>query len=223
MRSQPYFFTKRAAAGRVSAGTALAAVLFLGAGWAVDATPVTIYLVSHGWHTGIVVPRREIPEGFWRGGNDFPDAEFLEFGWGEEEFYRAEDPGFFQSFRAALFPSPAVLHVAGFQGPVTEFFASSGVVEIDLEREGFFRLAEFLDRTLVKPEHGEASAVGSGLYGDSRFYAAHGEYTLFNNCNHWVAQGLQTAGLAVDPDCAMTATAVFEQAQRIGKTLRPEP
>jgi len=193
--------------------------------WGAGVRPpsIKIYVVSHGWHTGIVVPRRDIPEELWHGGDDFPEAEFLEFGWGDEGFYRAATPEFFQSLKAALVPSPAVLHVVGFRGPVTEFFPASGVVSIDLGRKAFHGLARFFDETIVKPDEGEVFALDSGLYGDSRFYAAHGTYTVFNNCNHWVARGLHAAGLAIDPDQAMTATAVFDQAREIGTILRREP
>lgn len=37
-----------------------------------------------------------------------------------------------------------------------------------------------------------------GLYGDSRFYPANGQYQIFNICNHWVAERLADAGLAIN-------------------------
>jgi len=40
----------------------------------------TIYLVSHGWHAGIVVKRADIPPGTWPQHNEFPGAEYLEVG-----------------------------------------------------------------------------------------------------------------------------------------------
>ena len=40
----------------------------------------TIYLVSHGWHAGIVVKSTDIPAGIWPQHNEFPEAEYLELG-----------------------------------------------------------------------------------------------------------------------------------------------
>ena len=38
----------------------------------------TTYLVSHGWHAGIVVKRADIPAGIRPRHNEFPEAEYLE-------------------------------------------------------------------------------------------------------------------------------------------------
>lgn len=194
-------------------------------GWADGAQSpvVTIYVVSHGWHTGIVVPRREIPKEFWDGGEDYSAADFLEFGWGDAEFYQEESPAFWRILTAAILPSDAVLHVVAFTIPVTEFFPVSGVVAIELPRDALYRLSRFLDETILKSRVGAVVPLGAGLYGRSRFYAAQGNYTLFNNCNHWVARGLNIAGLPVDPTDAMTASAVFDQVARFGTILRKEP
>jgi len=203
----------------------LAVAVLVLAGRAHGAEPrvITIYLVSHGWHTGIVVPRREIPKEFWSGETDFSDEEFLEFGWGDAGFYQAEKSPFWEALKAAILPSAAVLHVVGFSQPVAEFFSASGVVAIEVEPAAFYGLVRFLDQTIVKPADGAVTPMGAGLYGRSHFYEAHGEYTLFNNCNHWVARGLQSAGLPIDPGDATTAASVFDQAQGFGTILRHAP
>lgn len=206
-------------------GLLLAIGVLVLAGRADGAEPpvFTIYLVSHGWHTGIVVPRRGLPKEFWPGETDFSEEEFLEFGWGDAGFYQAEKSPFWEALKAAILPSTAVLHVVGFTEPVAEFFPASGVVSIELKRDALYGLARFLDQSIVKRGDGAVTPMGPGLYGRSHFYEAHGKYTLFNNCNHWVARGLQSAGLPIDPGDAMTAASVFEQAQGVGTILRDAP
>ena len=198
-------------------------LFFVATGSAMEPPVVVIRVVSHGWHTGIVVPRRELPKGLWLAGGDFSDDEFLEFGWGDAGFYQAESMSIWQSLRAAVVPSDAVLHVVGFQKPTDEFFRGSGVVAIDVSLGALDRLVRFFDQSVVKSRDGGVRPLGSGLYGHSYFYAAHGQYALFNNCNHWVARALQSAGLPIDPNDALTATSVFDQARRIGRVVREEP
>ena len=50
-----------------------------------------VYVVSHGWHTGFVIPAPEIqgviPELEQRFGN----TPYIEFGWGDKGFYQAKE------------------------------------------------------------------------------------------------------------------------------------
>ena len=100
----------------------------------------SIYLVSHGWHAGIVVRRADIPPGIWPQHRDIPDSEYLEVGWGDKDYYMTPQPGLWITLKAGLLPSASVLHVVGFDGPVTRYFSRSEVIRIDLSRAGFERL-----------------------------------------------------------------------------------
>ena len=44
---------------------------------------------------------------------DFPDAAFLEFGWGDRTYYPAKKKTLGMTLAAALVPTPAVMHMAG--------------------------------------------------------------------------------------------------------------
>jgi len=73
----------------------------------------TLYVVNHGWHTGLVIRRGDIPPGLWTEHAQAPPGEFLEAGWGEREFYQSRDPGLWLALRAALWPQASVLHLVG--------------------------------------------------------------------------------------------------------------
>ena len=77
------------------------------------ARDVTIYVVRHDWHTGIVLRRADIPPDVWPEKADFPQATHLEVGWGDREYYPAHDPGSGTASRAAFVGGPGVLHVVG--------------------------------------------------------------------------------------------------------------
>jgi len=175
----------------------------------------TIYLVSHGWHAGIVIKRSDIPENIWPEQNDFPDAEYLEIGWGESNFYQKPKPHFWDFLKAGLWPTPSVLHIAGFLGSITEFFPQNQIIRINLSFQGFEQLCHFIQASYAKDDNGHSIPLSPGLYGNSRFYLAQGNYHALNTCNVWTAKALRTAGCPITPafsilvDSLMTRAAVF--------------
>ena len=61
----------------------------------------TIFVTSNGWHSSIVIARADLPYGRIPEVEDFPHARFLEFGWGDGEYYPAKDPTIAMTLRAA--------------------------------------------------------------------------------------------------------------------------
>lgn len=82
----------------------------------------TIRLVGHGWHTGIVVAATDVsrPIAAW-----FPNARYLEFGWGDRAFYMAREQSAWLALRAVLLPTDSVMHVAGYAEPPRAGWRSS--------------------------------------------------------------------------------------------------
>lgn len=175
----------------------------------------TIYLVNIGWHVGIALAvddalRRAMPEAA-----AFPRAAFIEFGWGDRDFYRAENPGNIMALKAALMPTEAVMHLYGFSRPVAEAFSRSEILEITLSDQEFAGLFGHIHASFKRGgDGGKSEIMGPGLYGaSSRFYKATGEFHLLRTCNTWIAEALAAAGLEVDPDGIITAGAVMEAAR----------
>ena len=69
-----------------------------------------VYVVSHGWHTGFVIPAPEthgvIPEMEQR----FMDTPYIEFGWGDKGFYQAKETTLGLTLRAIFWPTESVVH-----------------------------------------------------------------------------------------------------------------
>ena len=182
---------------------------------------VPIYLVSHGWHTGLVIQRADIPVGLWPEAGDFPQAEYLEVGWGDRDYYQARDPGLWTTLKAALVPTPSVLHVVGLRGAVAEYFRASEVVELRLPRAGVERLVRYIHDAHAREGTQPVAPLGPGLYGDSRFYPARATFHLFNTCNVWTARALRAAGLPVRD--AITTEGLMAQARRLGRAVQAAP
>ncbi|MDX1484748.1 MAG: DUF2459 domain-containing protein [Alphaproteobacteria bacterium] len=166
----------------------------------------TVDVVSNGWHTAIVIPREQLaatallPEAA-----DFPDAAFLQFGWGDRVYYPAKEKTLGMALGAALIPSPSVMHMAGLAVRPRPIDPGSEVVAVALSKRGLRRLIAAVAAQFKRPEGGRAAPVAPGLYPYSRFYDAHGKFHLFNTCNTWTARVLRMAGLDVTPAGVITA------------------
>ncbi len=182
---------------------------------------VSIYLVSHGWHAGIVVQRSAIPDDLWPENRDFPEAEYLEVGWGERDFYQSRDPGVWLTLKAALLPNLSVLHVVGFRGPVKSYFLTSEIIELEPSPRGFRELIRYIHNSYAREDAKRVQPLGPGLYGHSRFYPARGKFHLFNTCNVWTARALRAAGYPMS--YAITAGSLMSEARTFGKVIQSQP
>jgi uncharacterized protein (TIGR02117 family) len=180
-----------------------------------------VYLVSHGWHVGLAVRRADVSTTIWPESAALGAVRYLEVGWGDGDYYPAVrgHPGL--ALRAAFSSVSSVLHVAGIDTALTEFFSESSIIEVPLSPRGFEELTRFIHAAYARDAAGRAIVVGSGIYGVSRFYRATGRYRLFDNSNHWTAKALAAAGCPIDPGETMTAGSVTDRAREFGRVLRP--
>ena len=189
-----------------------------------DNAPVKqIYLVSHGWHAGIVLRRADIPAGLWPQNVNFPDAEFLEVGWGDKQYYQTPGAHVGIALRAVLWPTSSVLHIVGFNGAVKAYYSSSEIIEIKLSEPGFELLSRYIAASFARDESGQALPLGRGLYGNSRFYLSRESYHLFNTCNVWTARALRAASVPITPSFSITVEQLMAQAQTFGEVVRSKP
>ncbi|WP_422236451.1 DUF2459 domain-containing protein [Methylorubrum rhodinum] len=169
----------------------------------------TVLLVSHGWHSGIVL-RRETVTGEGAGAalrnvaTRFRDFSALEFGWGEARFYRATPTLAAFDWRLALGAlftpggSDGVIQVVGLERPARDSFPSADMVPVRVSRAGLAHLLARLEASF-KLTKNQPVDLGPGLYGPSLFYEANGRFSYRNVCNHWAASLLDAAGVPTTP------------------------
>lgn len=184
--------------------------------------PKTLYLVSHGWHVGIVLPRNDITIKALAVASDFPKAQYLEVGWGDRDFYQTPEPHLGIILKAALLPTASVLHIVGFSGSVSDYFRNSEVIQITLPATGFKQLVNTIAASFAVDGAGNVQPLGKGLYGDSQFYLSTESYHLFNTCNVWVARALQNAGLDISPVRSIRASSLMSSARKLGTVIQAE-
>lgn len=166
--------------------------------------PHTIYVINYAWHTGIAIAREDLPAATVPEVEDFPEATYLEFGWGDREYYPARDPGIGQALVAGLVPTSSVIQVVGLPRSPTEFYPASEVHALSVTTAGLENLITQIDAMFDRP-NSRAEALYITTTERTRFYPAHGRFHLFNTCNTWTARKLAAAGLSVAPGGVVTA------------------
>ena len=165
-----------------------------------------IRVVSNGWHAAIVLPRPDLAAtGLLPEADQFPDAAFLEFGWGDRAYYPAREKTLGMTLSAVLIRTPAVMHVAGRARAPERTDADTEVVHVALTEGGFRHLVRAIAGEFERLEGDSAEPVSPGLYPDSYFYDARGTFHLLNTCNTWTARMLRAGGVKVSPSGIITA------------------
>ena len=168
-----------------------------------------VYVVSHGWHTGFVIPAPEIqgviPELEQRFGN----TPYIEFGWGDKGFYQAKETTLGLTLRAIFWPTESVVHSVAVPQKVEEYFSNSEVAKLCLNDGELSALIGFISSSFYRDKSGNLLELQKGIYGDSKFYSGVGDFYLMNTCNRWTAKGLKSIGMDISPTLKLTAGSVM--------------
>ncbi len=169
----------------------------------------TVFVVNHGWHTGFIVPAKDIFTRIPELKNRFRYSKYIEFGWGDKGFYQAQEITSVLTIKAILWPTESVIHAVSI--PQDPFINSrnSDIEELNLTDRNFSSLISFIANSFFKNNKGEVQILKDGIYGDSQFYKGIGDYYLMNTCNKWTAKGLRSAEVDISPTLILTANDVM--------------
>lgn len=172
---------------------------------------IGVAVIDHGWHSGLVIGTGDLVRATEELAPDhpteaarlralamlWPQATWLEVGWGDADFYRATrsiaDVQVGLAWQALVGSRGTVLHVVPGRGAA---FAHATKVGLRLSPPGFRRLALGLAQSIA-PGPGGAGIrpEGPGLVGGALFLAAQGRYSALRTCNQWVSDLLRRAGV----------------------------
>ncbi len=164
-----------------------------------SADEVTIYILSNGVHTDIVVPIRT-EEIDWSSyfkfentaGND-ASAELLALGWGDRGFYLETptwaDLKFSTAFKAAFGFSTSAIHATFYKSLKEDELCKS----IRISKNEYAQLTAFIKESLILDAQGLPLVIQTDAnYGrHDAFYEAQGSYSLFHTCNTWTNNALK--------------------------------
>lgn len=178
-----------------------------------------IYVISHGWHTGFIIPAQAIETALPPLKTRFPNTPYIELGWGDKGFYQSQEITTGLTLRALFWSAGSVIHAVAVPDNIAAYFSHGEIEKLCLSKQSYAALIAFIADSFQKDRHGEIITLKNGIYGDSQFYGGAGNYHLLNTCNKWVAKGLASAGMDIDPMFKLTAGSVMETVQNHKQSL----
>jgi hypothetical protein len=169
-----------------------------------------VFIVHSAWHAAIVLRKGDIASDRVPELADFPDAQFVEFSWGDKDYFPNPDAGVFAGLKAAFWSSGSVLHLVGLSSDWQAFYAGAEIIEL--------RLLDFVAKTFSRPAPADRAQSHPGLFAHSYFYPATRRFSLLRTCNGWVAEALESAGLPIAPSYVITAGQLAEQIGKLNQS-----
>ena len=178
----------------------------------------TVDVMSHGWHTGIVIPVDARSSALIPALRHFQEYRWVEVSWGDERFFRAGAISPILTLRALLWPTPTVLHIDGFLSPSDIEYEKSPLIRFTLTDRVFRELCKS-----IADDFEGAEPLSVGRYETSYFFRAKGRYTLLRTCNVWTLEKLASANLETSPRLGLRAEVAMRQIASQGEVLRAPP
>ncbi len=173
-----------------------------------------VFVVHDNWHSAILVRIADLTPETLPEIKDFPGAEYLEFSFGDREYFPHPDPGLGLALKAAFWSSGSILHVVGMGGNPAVSYPNAQVIRIGLAAGPFRQLVGFVSGTFFRKRPDAPGEALPGLSANARFYLAQGKFGILRTCNTWVAEALDAADLPIRPALIITAAS-------LGKHVRP--
>jgi uncharacterized protein (TIGR02117 family) len=175
-----------------------------------------VFVVHDNWHSAILVKTSDLSSKSLPEIRDFAGADYLEFSWGDREYFPHPDPGMGLALKAAFWSSGSIIHVVGVRGNPATLYPNAEVITIAMSAGQFQRLVQFVSETFVRVHAESASEALPGLSENARFYLAQGKFSIFRTCNTWVAEALQAAKLPINPAWVITAGSLGRHVRPLG-------
>lgn len=176
-----------------------------------------IYIVKHEWHTGIVVNRTSTEKYLSSLKNEFKDYNYIEIGWGDKDFYMAEQETLWLGLKAAAWPTESVMHIVAFNINPELYYANSEVISLELTECELNKLLNYIEESLYLDDNNNIVLVSNKLKIASRFYLSKEKYHIFNTCNVWITKALIRAGIPLSKQNTLTSESVMKQLRKLEK------
>jgi len=181
-----------------------------------------VYIMSSGIHTGLIIPVNTFSVEKITAVNFFRDYKFIDFGWGDEDYYQKPGGGkFCLGVKAVALPSSSVMRVQGFSNAPDDVARwSDYAVQFALDTGSFIRLCEYIENSFRKDKRKALMETSRKRNGEIIFFKSVYYYHGFNTCNTWAARALNRAGLDISAFMVITADDLFGEVKEKGVILK---
>lgn len=176
----------------------------------------TVYISRNNWHTGIIIKTELIKNELRELFPNIIEYEWIDIGWGDEEFYQHDGFNTDLAVQALFVNTPSVLRIEGIMMNVNNYLSySDSFIKMKFNEHNFNNLLNFIFSSL-KIEN-EKPILKSSRAGKIFFYSSTLNYNAFYTCNTWIAEGLAESGFPINPFLILTSQKLFSE---INKGLR---
>lgn len=178
----------------------------------------SVFVVKRAWHTGVAVAAADWPNRDWSVLRDFPDSNFLEFGWGDARFYEAEEESLWMTIRAAFFSTSSAIHVIGFDQPTPQALIADEVIEVRVSVDGLKQLAQSIEEEFSQRQPVATGAALTATPSPNKFYSAEQRFFFPRMCNWWTAKRLEAASCPIAAWSVVSANRMIREARGFAGT-----
>ncbi|WP_277481173.1 DUF2459 domain-containing protein [Catalinimonas alkaloidigena] len=178
-----------------------------------------IYVVSQGWHSGLVVPSSCIADSLWPEKHDYSEYEHIQIGWGDKDFY--QNPGFsiWYGAKAVLWPTKSALQVLGLHQLSNLQYYANETVLLQASQAQYTSLCKFLLTQFQQNDSARFIPLKEGLYQNSHFFLGEQSYYFPKNSNVWTASALKHAGFDLTPIWYQSQRSLLKRMKKEGKLV----
>ena len=166
-----------------------------------DKDAITIYILTNGVHTDLVLPIRNNIKDWSSFVNPLDtksgclNANYVAFGWGDKGFYLETptwiDLKFKTAFNAAFFLSTTAMHVCFYNG----LKEGESCKKICINKNSYIILVDYIYNSFALNQNTPVLIKGASYGSNDLFYNAIGTYSFLNTCNTWANAGLKSSNL----------------------------
>lgn len=96
------------------------------------------------------------------------------------------------------------MHIVGLDRGPGAAYKGAKVIEIKRSQSDVMQLVEFLGASFARTDPQTPAAPRPGLFSNSRFYPATGDFSAFRTCNTWIAEALAAGNLPINASGIIT-------------------
>ena len=171
--------------------------------------PMIVYVARRGWHIDIGFHVSDLEPPLAAVDQDFPNAQYLFFGFGDRRYLVSRHKSF-ASMLAALWPGAGMVLATSVVTTPEEAFGAAQVIRLTVSAAQGREAQGFVWNSFVKTD-GAVSFDAAGPYEGSLYYNAIPTYSAVYTCNTWIAEALQTAGLSIHSVGVVFAAQLWSQ------------
>jgi uncharacterized protein (TIGR02117 family) len=168
-----------------------------------------IYLINQAWHVGFLIKVDSTSKKVIPLLNEFENYEYVDIGWGDEDFYQNDGINYYYAAKAMLISTSSVIKITGHKASRNSILKwVNDYRSVSLDTEQYQRLLNYIETSLLRIKHGyvKTSSFADGAIG---FYKSPLKYHLFMTCNTWIAEGLNESGVSIDTDWIIRTEDLF--------------